>query len=102
MAGAARAKLEQIRLDVATDVHEAYAMLAALRERKRIVREITLPQARIALEAATRGYELSREEFANLLLAEQTLRRALVESVNVTFEEQVRLAEIERLIGGEL
>ncbi len=102
MAGAARAKLEQIRLDVATDVHEAHAMLSALKERKRIVREITLPQARIALEAATRGYELSRDEFVNLLQAEQTLRRALVEYVNVTFEEQVRLAEIERLIGGEL
>jgi len=102
MAGAARAKLEQLRLDVATDVHEAYAMLAALKERKRIVREITLPQARIALESAARGYELSREEFATLLVAEQTLRRALVEYVNVTFEEQIRLAEIERLIGGEL
>lgn len=102
MAGAARAKLEQLRLDVATDVHEAHAMLAALKERKRIVREITLPQARIALESAARGYEQSREEFATLLVAEQTLRRALVEYVNVTFEEQIRLAEIERLIGGEL
>lgn len=102
MAGAARVKLAQLRLTVATDVHEAYAMLAALKERKHIVREVTLPQARIALESASRGYELSREEFATLLVAEQTLRRALVEHVNVTFEEQVRLAEIERLIGGEL
>lgn len=102
MAGAARAKLDQARLEVTTELNEAYAMLKALAERKRIVRGTTLPQARIALESAMRGYELAREEFANVLLAQQTLRRALVEYVNVTFEEQIRLAEIERLIGGEL
>ncbi|PWC34936.1 TolC family protein [Azospirillum sp. TSO22-1] len=102
MAGAARARLEQLRLEVTTELHEAYAMLGALKERKRIVREVTLPQARIALESAVRGYELARGDFPNLLVAEQTLRRALVEYVTVTFEEQIRLAEIERLIGGEL
>ena len=102
MAGSARAKLDQLRLEVSTELNEAYAMLGALKERKRIVRGTTLPQARIAMESAMRGYELGREEFPSVLLAEQTLRRALVEHVNVTFEEQIRLAEIERLIGGDL
>lgn len=102
MTSSARAKLDQIRLEVATDINEAHAMLKALGERKRIVRETTLPQARIAVESAMRGYELGREEFSNVLLMEQTLRRALIEFVNVTYEEQIRLADIERLIGGEL
>ncbi|MBP2311810.1 TolC family protein [Azospirillum soli] len=102
MAGAARAKLDQVRLEVATELHEAHALLMALSERKRLLRGTTLPQARIGLEAAMRGYELARDEFAGVLLAEQTLRRAIVEVVNVTFEEQIRLAEIERLIGGDL
>ncbi|HYG84799.1 MAG TPA: TolC family protein [Azospirillum sp.] len=102
MAGSARAKLDQVRLEVATELHEAHAMLKALSERKRILRGTILPQARIAMESAMRGYELSREDFPNVLLAEQTLRRAIVEHVNVAFEEQIRLAEIERLIGGDL
>lgn len=102
MTGSARAKLDQLRLEVTTELHEAHAMLGALRERKRILREVSLPQARVAVESAMRGYELAREEVSGVLLAQQTLRRAIVEFVNVTFEEQVRLAEIERLIGGEL
>ncbi|SMH61550.1 TolC family protein [Azospirillum agricola] len=102
MTGSARAKLDQVRLEVTSELHEAHAMLGALRERKRILREVTLPQARVAVESAMRGYELAREEVSSVLLAQQTLRRAIVESVTVTFEEQVRLAEIERLIGGEL
>lgn len=102
MTGSVRAKLDQLRLEVTTELHEAHAMLGALRERKRIVREVSLPQARVAVESAMRGYELAREEVSSVLLAQQTLRRAIVEFVNVTFEEQVRLAEIERLIGGEL
>lgn len=102
MAGSARAKLDQIRLEVATELHEAHAMLRALKERKKIVREIMLPQAKIALESAVSSYEQSRANIPAVLLAQQTLRRAIIEYVNVTFEEQIRLAEIERLIGGEL
>lgn len=102
MAGAARAKLDQSRLAVTTDLHAAHAELVALGQRKRYLRETTLPQARIAFDAAAQAYQLSREEFPMVLVAEQTLRRAVVDWLAVQYGEQISLAEIERLIGGEL
>lgn len=102
MAGAARAKLDQLRLEITTELHAAHAELVALGQRKRFLRETTLPQARIAFEGAVQAYRLAREEFLMVLVAEQTLRRAIVDWLNVQYEEQIRLAEIERLIGGEL
>ena len=102
MAASARAKVEAMRQDVAADIREARAMLDALAARRRAVTGTTVPNARIALDSAVNAYQLGREEFPAVLAAEQSLRRALVETITVQFEEQVRLAEIERLIGGEL
>jgi len=102
MADAARARVESLRLDGAADIGEARAMLGALAARKRILAGTTVPQARIALESAANAYALGRGDFPSVLIAEQSLRRALVETINVQFEEQIKLAEIERLIGGEL
>jgi outer membrane protein TolC len=102
MAAAARAKVDQIRQDVTTGLHEAHVLLEALAQRKRLLREVTMPQARIAVDAAMNAYQVGREELTSVLLAQQTLRRAMVETVTVLFDEQIRLAEIERLIGGEL
>lgn len=102
MADAARARVDSLRLDVAADIGEARAMLGALAARKRILAGTTVPQARIALESTVNAYALGRADFPAVLTAEQSLRRVLVETINVQFEEQIRLAEIERLIGGEL
>lgn len=102
MAGAARATLDKERLDIATEIAAAHATLGALKQQKLYLRETTLPQARVALEASLRAYELAREEFSMVLLAEQTLKRAIIDWLNVQFAEQVRLADLERLVGGEL
>lgn len=102
MADAARARVDSLRLDIAADIGEARAMLGALAVRKRILAGTTVPQARIALESTVNAYALGRSDFPAVLAAEQSLRRALVETINVRFEEQIKLAEIERLIGGEL
>ncbi len=102
MASAARVKAEQRRLEITTELHVAHAELEALAKRKRLLRDTTLPQARIAFSSAMQAYQLAREDFPMVLAAEQGLRRAIVETLNVQFEEQIRLAEIERLVGGEL
>lgn len=102
MASASRARLTQLQVEITTDLHQAHAELEALGQRKKLLRDITLPQARIAFDSAVKAYQVSRIEFAMVLAAEQTLRRAIVEWLNVQYEEQIRLAEIERLIGGEL
>jgi outer membrane protein TolC len=102
MSNASRARLTQLRAEITTDLHQAHAELEALAARKKLLRGTTLPQARIALDSAVKAYQLSRAEFASVLTAEQALRRAIVEWLTVQYDEQVRLADIERLIGGEL
>ncbi len=102
MAGASRAKLTQLTVEITTELHQAHADLEALGHRKKLLRNTTLPQTRIAFDSAIKAYQLSRIDFAMVLAAEQALRRAIVEWLTVQYEEQVRLADIERLIGGEL
>lgn len=102
MAGAARSRLDQLRLEVTTELHDAHAALVAAVRRRKILEEHALPQARIAVASAVRAYELARGEFASLLLLERALRETILAWLSAQFDEQVRIADIERLIGGEL
>ena len=54
------------------------------------------------LRSTLAGYELGRADLPGVLLAEQGVRRTELEYINVLVEQQVRLADVERLIGGEL
>ena len=54
------------------------------------------------LRSTLAAYEVGRADLPSVLLAEQAVRRTELENINVLVEQQVRLAEIEKLIGGEL
>lgn len=102
MASAARAKRQQARLEVESMVHEAQIALEALREQERLLRDLAVPQANIALQSATRAYELSKGEFIPVLVATQNLKKARLDYAKVLYDTQIGLAQIEKLIGGEL
>lgn len=102
MAGAARLRLDAVRLDLDADIVRARADLAAAVTRRGVVAKTTLPQSRIALDTAVKAYGLGRAEFPAVLIAEQALRRAVVESIEAGLQEQIALAEIERLVGEDL
>ncbi len=61
-----------------------------------------LPQANVTFESALTGYQNGRVDFATLLDAARQILNAKLEVLKAQAEAQIRLAEIERLLGEEL
>ena len=61
-----------------------------------------LPQAELSLNAALAAYETGRAEFAMVLDAQRQFRRARTELVKARGDQQMRLAEIEKMVGEDL
>ncbi|MGE5505421.1 MAG: TolC family protein [Actinomycetota bacterium] len=102
MAAAARARREARALELSNDVTDAWIALKSDREVERLVRENTLPQAEIGFQAAAKAYELGRGDFLDVLTGEQQLWKSNMDLVRVQFDQQIRLAELEKLVGGAL
>jgi outer membrane protein TolC len=56
----------------------------------------------VNLQAALAAYETGKVDFAALLDAERQVRQARLALLSAEVEAQMRLAEIERLIGEDL
>lgn len=61
-----------------------------------------LPQARVTFESALTGYQTGKVDFATLLDAARQILNAKLEVLKARTDAQLRLAEIERLLGEEL
>ena len=61
-----------------------------------------LPQAELTFQSALAGYENGKVDFATLLDAQRQIRRAKQERLKAQAEAQMRLADIERIVGEEL
>ncbi len=102
IASAARTRLVQAERQLESDLHQATASFQAAEVRENILRTGLLPLAETALQSATKAYELGLSEFMVVLEAERRLRNSHLDHLKIQLEQQARLAEIERLIGGDL
>ncbi len=102
MAGAARTKRELRALELGNEVADAWISLKSAREVEKLLRESQLPQAEIGFQAAAKGYELGRSDLIDVLQTEQQLWKSNIDLIKVLFEQQMRLAELEKLVGGDL
>lgn len=102
MAAAGRSRKEALVQDAANAVAQSWIDLKTARRLESLLRENQIPQAEIGFKAAARGYEQGRAEFLDVLTAEQQLWRSNIDLIRTLFDEQMRLAEIEKMIGGEL
>ncbi len=102
LSGAARSRRDALLQDMGDAVAQAWIGLQTDRNVEKLLRENQLPQAEIGFQAAGKGYELGRTDFLDVLTAEQQLWSSQISLVRVQFDEQIRLAEIEKLVGGEL
>ena len=84
------------------ELSEGLAGLEVARRLESLVSTGLLPQAELNLNAALAGYETGRLEFAAVLDAHRQLRRARGELVKARGDQQMRLAEIEKIVGEEL
>jgi outer membrane protein TolC len=101
-AAASRTRREAIAADLRGRIEEAYWALDAARRGERILRDINIPQSNIVLQSALAGYELGRTDLPSVLLAEQAVLRVTLDRIALLIEQQTRLAELERVIGGDL
>lgn len=102
MSAAARQRRKAREIEVGNEVQEAYFNLDAARQVEKLLRENALPQAEIGFQAAAKSYELGRTEFLDVLMAEQQLWKTNIDLLKVQLDQQMALAEVEKLIGGEL
>jgi len=84
------------------DLGESLAGLDVARRLESLVSSGLLPQAELNLNAALAGYETGRMDFAAVLDAHRQLRRARGELVKARGDQQMRLAEIEKMVGEDL
>ncbi len=100
--GAAQARLDAASARAQGELEEAYWALDASRRVARILHETHIPQTQLALRTARAAYEVGRGDLLAVLEAERNVRQVLLEHLNVLAEQQIQLAEIEKIIGGDL
>lgn len=102
MLAAARARREAVANQALSELAEQLAGLEAARRMEMLIGANLLPQAESTFQSALAAYETGRVDFATLLDAQREISRARQERLRAQAEAQMRLAEIERLLGEEL
>ena len=102
MLAAARARREATANQALSELSEQLAGLEAARRTEMLLGASLLPQAELTFQSALAAYETGRVDFATLLDAQREISRARQERLKAQAEAQMRLAEVERLLGEEL
>jgi outer membrane protein TolC len=102
MLEAANAKREAAQFGVHGELAENLATLDAARRTETLAATSLLPQAELTFQSALAGYENGKVDFATLLDAQRQILRARQERLKAQAEAQMRLAEIERIVGEDL
>jgi outer membrane protein TolC len=102
MLAAARSRKEAVANQVLADLSENLAGIEAARRIETLATTSLLPQAELSFNSALASYEATKVDFATLLEAQRAIRQARQNQIKARFEGQVRLAEIEKLLGEEL
>lgn len=84
------------------ELRERFAALQAAQEQEKLIQQRSSPLAELAFKGALAGYQNGRVDFATLLEAKRQVQKTKLDELDASVEQQIRLAEIERLIGEEL
>lgn len=99
---AARERQQAIANQLAAGLEEALAALQGARRQEQLIAGTLLPQAELTFRSALAGYETGKVDFATLLDAQREIRRARQDSLKARVEQELRIAEIEKMVGEEL
>ncbi|RJX30897.1 MAG: TolC family protein [Oxalobacter sp.] len=102
MLSAARARKESTANQVLAELSGNLSGLDAARQTEMLTTNSLLPQAELTFQAALTGYQNGKVDFATLLDAQKQIRQAKQNLIKSQAEAQMRLAEIERLLGEDL
>ena len=102
MVAAARSRAYALQHQIVGELAGNLASLDAARRTEALVRTQLLPQSELGLQSSLAAYENGRTEFAMLLEAQRQIRKARQELLKSQVEAQLRLADIERILGEDL
>jgi outer membrane protein TolC len=102
MLEAASARKEALGHRLQGDLNAAISNLESARTTEQITRTRLLPQSELTFRSALAGYENGKVDFATLLDAQRQIRNARLALLRAQASQQLRLAEIERLLGEDL
>lgn len=102
MLAVARSRRKVVTYQVLADLSENVAGLESARRSLTLAAESLLPQSELTFRSALAGYETGEVDFATLLDAQRQIRQARLIRINAGLDAQMRLAEIERIVGEEL
>ena len=102
MLAAARSRQEATANQVLAELAENLAGIEAAQRTEALARSSLLPQAELTFSSALASYENGKLDFATLLEAQRQIRQAKQSQLKAQLEAQMRLAEVEKLLGEEL
>jgi outer membrane protein TolC len=102
MVGAARSRSEALANQLVGDLGENLAALEAARRTEALVTNQSLPQSELSLRSAVAAYENGKLDFTALLESHRQIRKTRQDRLKAQAEAQMRLAEIERIVGEDL
>lgn len=102
MVSAAQARRTATANQILSNLAETLSALDAARETDRLVTTSLLPQAQATYDSALEGYKNGKVDFATLLEAQRQIRIARLNLLKAKTDSQVRLAELERILGEDL
>jgi outer membrane protein, heavy metal efflux system len=102
MVDAARARADSTSNQLIGDLGQSLAALNAARETEALVTTRSLPQSELGLRSAIAAYENGKLDFTAVLEAQRQIRKVRQDRLKAQAEAQMRLAEIERILGEDL
>ncbi len=102
LASAAQARRDAALLDLQGGLEEALAGLQAVQKIETLLSSSLQPQAQAAYRSALSGYQFGSGDLTAVLEAAHRTQEVRLELLKAQAEQQVLLAEIERIIGGSL
>ncbi len=102
MVAAARSRSDALANQLVGDLGEQLAQLDAARSTEALVGNQSLPQSELSLRSAIAAYENGKLDFTALLEAQRQIRKTRQDRLKAQAEAQMRLAEIERIVGEDL
>jgi outer membrane protein, heavy metal efflux system len=102
MVAAARSRTDALANQLLGELAGQISGFDAARRTEALIRTQLLPQSDLSLQSALAAYESGKVDFATLLDAQRQIRRAKQELLKSQVEAQMRLADIERIVGEDL
>ena len=102
MVSAAQFRAEALSYQLLGELAGHLAALDSARRSEALVTAQLLPQSNASLQSALSAYETGKADFATLLDAQRQIRKAKQDFLKAQVDAQMRLADIERLLGEDL